>query len=178
LTYPKNCLFFRHNSSYLFSFNFQNQSWSQVNLQGNIFFPKFIRSAELPDGSFLLTGGEYNGLTINNTFHFQNGAFKDRQPMQIARKAHSTIYLNGFVYVFGGFTDNGIISNCEKFDLNKGTWSAISNMIYPKAYSTPLTYGNSHIFLIGGFCAEKYDGVIYIKISIMSLIELNGMMLL
>jgi hypothetical protein len=159
LTYPKNCLFFRNNTGNLFYFNFQTQNWTQINLQGHVFFPKFTRATELPDGSFLLTGGEYNGATVNNTFHFLNGLFKDKASMLVSRKAHSAIYLKGFVYVFGGFTDNGIINDCEKFDMNKGGWTNISKMSYAKSYTTPMVYGSNYIFLIGGFCSIKFDGV-------------------
>jgi hypothetical protein len=168
LTYPKNCLFFRNNTGNLFYFNFQNQSWVQINLDGNVFFPKFMRATELPDDTFFLTGGEYNKQSVFNTFHFINGHFKDKSKMSVARKAHSAIYLKGFVYIFGGFADNGIIADCEKFDMNKNIWINIAKIGYAKAYATPLTYGSNYIFLIGGFSSTKFEEVIAYLFSIMS----------
>jgi kelch-like protein 10 len=79
--------------------------------------------------------------------------------MKLGRKAHSAIYLKGFIYVFGGFVDGGVTKTGERFDISKGTWSGISPMFSSMAYTTPLVYGEQFIFLIGGYSGTKINGV-------------------
>jgi hypothetical protein len=125
-----------------------------------------MRSTELPDGSFFLTGGECRGETVNNAYHFMNGNMTKLNVMYNPRKAHTSVYVEGSVYVFGGFYDKLILNYCEKYDMNTRSWKQLSNMIYSKAYSTPLVYGTNYIFLIGGFGDKKCGIVITFKIVI------------
>jgi len=78
--------------------------------------------------------------------------------MLISRKAHCTIYLKGWVFCIGGFTDNGITNLCEKYDMNNNYWQQISNLIYARGYGSACVYDYSHIFIIGGFGAYEIDG--------------------
>ena len=70
--------------------------------------------------------------------------------MNMTRKLHSSIYMDGFVYVFGGFDGNDIKNYCEKYDLKNDLWVNISPMAMNRAYTNLLRYGNEFIFIIGG----------------------------
>ena len=160
LNYFKHTVFFRNNSTNAFYFNYNTNSWETIINNSNRFFPVFHRTTELPDSSFLVTGGELGGATIANVSHFINGQFVEKPNMIIARKAHGTAYLKGYVYVFGGYTDNGqILNSCERYDMNNGTWSQLAYMNYARGYATTCISGENHIFVIGGYGAFEVDGV-------------------
>lgn len=62
--------------------------------------------------------------------------------MLIPRKAHGTAYLKGYIYVFRGFSDGGkILDSCEKFDIQNGNWSHLSNLNYARGYATSCIFG-------------------------------------
>jgi hypothetical protein len=168
LNYFKYPIFFQHNSKNIWSYDIVNAAWKQVNNPSQEFFGKYHRAAELPDGSYFLTGGEVNGQTVNTVRHFINGFFTQKQNMIFQRKAHCVVYTGGFVFIFGGFGTSGVMKTCEKFDLMKGTWTTIANMNYPRGYGTGVVYGENFIFLIGGFIGDKLDGVKYLLISFLN----------
>lgn len=155
----KNPLFFQNNSSNVYCYDFINNQWIKLNNNQNVFFPKFIRATELPDGSYFLSGGELNGNTMNEACHFLAGNFIQKENMNLARKAHSAIYVKGHIYVFGGFNNSGVTNSVERYDMNNGGWKVLSNLIYSKAYASPLAYGDNYIFLIGGFGNQNVNGV-------------------
>lgn len=105
-----------------------------------------------------MSGGEVNGSTVTNSFHYTNFNFTPKENMYYARKAHGHIYCKGYVYVFGGFDNFGSINNCERYDMNKGGWTSIANMLVPKAYATCCRFSEEYIFLIGGFSTQDMDG--------------------
>ena len=72
--------------------------------------------------------------------------------MNNPRKIHSSIYLDGYVYVFGGFNpySNKIFNNVEKYDIKNDIWINLPTMNVNRAYTTLLRYGRNYIFLIGG----------------------------
>lgn len=164
LRYFKNPIFFQHQSTDIFYFDFNRNQWAQlVNPQG-CFFYRNHRAAELPDGSFLITGGEL-GVTVRTTIHYLNGQFYEKNDMLRPRKAHSSIYVKGFVYNFGGFDDSGTIYYCEKYDTSQESWSDIAEMDYNLAYSGVMNYSNDYIFLFGGYSTIEINGVIYFNIE-------------
>jgi hypothetical protein len=162
LTYYKFPLFFQHNSKSIWLFDFKNKNWrSEVNSSSE-FFHIYHRATELPDGSFLITGGEYNSQSINSTVFYSSskGNFFIKSNMNVKRKAHGSVYASGFVFVFGGFGNSGILKDCEKYDIENDKWIKISSMAIPIAYTNAIVFGNNLIFLVGGFTGEKIDGVI------------------
>ena len=70
--------------------------------------------------------------------------------MNIPRKLHTSIYLNGYVYVFGGFSGDNIFNSVERYDVQNDSWNVIGNMNVNRAYTSLLRYGNDYIFIIGG----------------------------
>ena len=160
LSYFKNTIFFKHNSSEAYYYDNSQHTWSTISNLSNNFFPQYHRITELPDGSYLITGGEVDGVTISNVQHFIEGNFIEKFEMYVPRKAHGQAYLKGHVYVFGGYTDNGkILYNCEKYDMNNGNWMEIAKLNHPRGYATTCVFGESHIFIVGGVGANQVDGV-------------------
>lgn len=159
LRYFKNPIFFQHQGTDIYFFDFYRNQWAQlVNPQG-CFFCKNHRATELPDGSFLLSGGEL-GVTVRTTMHYLNGQFYEKEDMLRPRKAHGSIFVKGYVYNFGGFDDSGTIYYCEKYDLKSESWAAISEMDYNLAYTGIMNYGNEYIFLFGGYSTTQINEVI------------------
>lgn len=159
LFYHKNSLFLQSETSNIYFFDFTNNKWCLFNGKTSSIFNKYVRYTELPDNSFLITGGDKDGFAQPSVYHFKDGNFISKANMNIGRKAHTTVYLNGFVYVFGGFGDSGVISACEKYDMNNGGWKMLSNMKYNLSYTTAVKYGTDLIYLFGGFGDIDNQGV-------------------
>jgi len=117
----------------------------------NFNFPLYSSKCELPDGSIFISGGDYEGANLNTCYIFsqQNGLIQKRQ-MNIARKLHSSIFISGFVYIFGGFNGDDIFNSVERYDIYNDSWNIIGNMNVNRAYTSLLRYGNDYIFIIGG----------------------------
>jgi N-acetylneuraminic acid mutarotase len=130
-----------------------------IRKQSNSKLPLFCRYVEIKDGSYIVTGGEENTNSLKTTTNYNKGRFYYKSDMISARKAHSIINQSDYIYVFGGFDDNGIIKDCEKYDIQNDKWTSIAKMIYSKAYATPLIYNNNIIYIIGGFSRIKIDKV-------------------
>jgi hypothetical protein len=162
LTYPKNALFFKNHSFDIFYFNFQAKVWEKVETHNhNFYFGSGVRAIELPDLSYFITGGsDENGTPVNTVGHFQNSSIINKPNMKRSRKCHLSVYLTGYVYVFGGISEYDTpTDDCERFSLiqNNKKWQKIARMNYPRAYATPLVYGANFIFIIGGYCNSMMD---------------------
>ena len=158
-----NLIFFQNNSNLIYKFDFDLNKWKELNLSHDILFGIGIRAIELNDFSYFITGGEIEKNIVDIAFHFISDKIISKPHMIHSRKNHSSIYLEGYVYVFGGIgSDNIPICESERFNIKKGYWSSICEMNYNRAYATPLVYGTNYIFLIGGLSNLAIDYVIYI----------------
>jgi hypothetical protein len=157
-------IYFRQNSTQIFQYAIRENRWKTLpNLKG-FYFPKHFSTAQLPDNSYFITGGELNDITLNTTHYYDSGNIVDLAHMISARKGHNSIYHDGFVYVFGGFYDEkSIIKDCERYNFKTKQWTPIARMNFAKAYCTPFIYGNKFIYLIGGFSSTtQFEGVSFI----------------
>ncbi len=164
LTYSKNALFFKNNSYDIFYFNFPAKVWVKLDIyNGDFYFGSGVRAIELPDLSYFITGGsDKNGIPVDKVGHFIHGKICNKPDMKRNRKCHSSVYLRGYVYVFGGFSEYDTPTDeCERFCMLPDTkkWQSIARMNYPRAYATPLVYGANFIFIIGGYCNIMMDSV-------------------
>lgn len=152
VNFHKNPLFFKSQTPEVYVANFSNFTWNQVN-EIKFDFPLYSSKAELPDGSYLITGGDNDGEALNTCYFYNsNGQIIQKNNMNNPRKIHSSIYLDGYVYVFGGFNpySNKIFNNVEKYDIKNDIWINLPTMNVNRAYTTLLRYGRNYIFLIGG----------------------------
>lgn len=158
LSYSKNALFFKNNSYEIFYFNFQAKCWIKLDYhKDEYYFGSGVRSVELPDLSYFITGGsDINSQPVDKCGHFYHNNIKVIDKMRRPRKSHSIIYLRGYVYVFGGISEYDTPTDeCERYCLvlgNYNKWKPIARMNYPRAYATPVAYGKNFVFIIGGYC--------------------------
>ena len=68
-------------------------------------------------------------------------------PSQVARSHHASIFMNGNVYLFGGHS-GAVLSSCEKFNLEAGTWEYINPLPIP-AHVTLASKVNDLILISG-----------------------------
>ena len=85
--------------------------------------------------------------------------------MKIARSSHSLCYLNNYIYIIGGKNENGILSSCERFDINNKTSEFISELNEKSYACYSVGFNYKSIFKFGGFyengslnnSIERYD---------------------
>ncbi len=160
LNYSKTPLFFKSRTPEIYLGNLDSKTFNHsFNLNFNL--PLYSSKCEIPDCSIFVTGGDNNDDTINTCFIYNpNSGLLFKRNMNMARKLHNSIFLDGFVYVFGGYDGNNISNFCEKYDVKNNTWTGVSNLNVPRAYTSLLRYGKDYIFVIGGACGMG-DEVIY-----------------
>lgn len=90
----------------------------------------------------LLTGG-MNAKTKETSEKVQSMVVqpemrvRERATLCHKRYGHASVYLNGYVYVMGGFSQNGAneeivsVSECEKFHPLENIWSECSSLVSP-----------------------------------------------
>jgi hypothetical protein len=149
--YSKTPVFLKSCTPFVFMGNFQTKKFEMTN-QNNFSFPLYSSKCELPDGTIFISGGDNQGENLSTCciYNLNKNTLTQRRPMNYARKLHTSIYLNGFVYVFGGYNGNDIFNSVERYDLQNDTWSLSGNMNINRAYTSLLRYGNDYIFIIGG----------------------------
>jgi hypothetical protein len=149
--YSKTPIFFKSCTPFVFMGNFQTKKFEMIN-QNKFNFPLYSSKCELPDGTIFISGGDNEGATLQTCciYNQNQNILIQKRPMNNARKLHSSIYLSGFVYVFGGYNGDDIFNSVERYDLKNDSWILIGNMNINRAYSSLLRYGNDYIFIIGG----------------------------
>ena len=87
------------------------------------------------------------------------------------RYAHCSVFLNGYVYVIGGFNNKdaedvnpSTINSWEWFSPYENTWSEVWPISQNRAFAASTVISNQYIYLFGGFqgfdilnTIEKYD---------------------
>jgi hypothetical protein len=154
-------IYFRSDSTQILQYEIKANKWQALPNHNNFYFSKHFSTAQLPDNSYIITGGELNDVSLNTTHYYFEGNIIELAPMITARKGHNSIYFEGFVYVFGGFyEEKTIIKKCEKYDFRSKSWLPMSEMNFAKAYCNPILYKDRYIYLIGGFSdAQQFEGV-------------------
>mmetsp|Transcript_41303 Transcript_41303/g.47616 ORF Transcript_41303/g.47616 Transcript_41303/m.47616 type:complete len:99 (+) Transcript_41303:776-1072(+) len=89
-----------------------------------------MKPVELPDGSYLLTGGRdaETGSLTETVVHYFEGSYYRRADIPTPRTEHSTVYMKGYVYCFGGDNDEGVLKNVEVYDMNNDSWLPFAEM--------------------------------------------------
>ena len=104
-----------------------------------------------------LTGGLNSATTgIANVRAYDAGAnvWTTITPMRTARYSHEAAFIDGKLYVAGGFGIAGGLSNCEMYNPATQAWADIAPLNRPRAYAASTVYkdgaGNSYWLLVGG----------------------------
>ncbi|CAG9323668.1 unnamed protein product [Blepharisma stoltei] len=89
-----------------------------------------------------------------------------------------SVYLNGYVYLFGGNNNNGILPLCEKFSILRNNWSKLAMLVTPMINCVCIefcgkilysgnsnrvylydVYLNSHIVVINAHSLTSYSAI-------------------
>ena len=103
------------------------------------------------NGLIYLTGGSLTGRSRSDAISFDptSGHSVELQPMQIARRSHSSLCLGNTCYVFGGIMDEELTSLCEKYNGDQDSWVSIARMNERRAYLGCCEYRN-RVYIAGG----------------------------
>jgi hypothetical protein len=69
--------------------------------------------------------------------------------MMLKRYGHCSVYMNGIIYVIGGFSHRDLpnempvtLASCEQFNVLENNWSYISTMNEPRAFAAIVPLDN------------------------------------
>ena len=102
-------------------------------------------------GSVLITGGSQTGKSRNDVVLFQpvQSSLHNVDPMQVARRSHTSVCVGLQCYVFGGILEEESLSLCEVYSLRERRWSALQHMTERRSYLGCCQYGQN-IYICGG----------------------------
>lgn len=124
--------------------------------------PPFHRSMAVPNGDIYLIGGsdvQDPALKLNTNFLFDWGsrALVQRAPMNVPRSSFAICYMNRYIYVAGGLTDNSTFTRrCERYEIATNKWSNIADLNYDVIAPCMTAFNDRYIFKFGGYNQDMY----------------------
>ena len=131
-----------------------------------------------PDRKIYLTGGCFTTNSYPSSLCFELNLKSITKPvkkknMLLKRYGHSSVFLNGFIYIMGGFSHKDIpnevpvtLASCEKFSVLDNIWSYVSTMNESRSFGAAVVLDNQFIYMFGGLhdfnvlqTIEKYDTI-------------------
>ena len=85
-----------------------------------------LRGTQLPDGNLVVCGGSSASVKSDDYFHYKDGSNQWIQigTMERARSAHSSVYMDGFLFTIGGLDSSGDptkpLAHHEEFSIHGG----------------------------------------------------------
>jgi N-acetylneuraminic acid mutarotase len=157
LFYHNQMVWFQFKSNGICFYDFNTKKWIPGINANNHQFLGYFRTAQLPDGSMLITGGSDGTDIIFNTvlLYHVDGRITAKQNMKLPRRAHCCIYNNGGVYVFGGVNNKGFLQDCERYNLQTGTWSDLDRMTKKRTLTSCCNFNSDSIFVFGGYSDDE-----------------------
>ncbi len=113
-------------------------------------------------GRILLTGGEINKNIINETTEIEtrSGHVHSKAPMAVCRRNHGALVVKGYVYAIGGYNkSDNIISNCERYSLDSGTWEPVPSLKKERNFVSCCAFSGRYLYVFGGSATEAVTGV-------------------
>lgn len=160
LNYNKYMVFFQYDSVNVFAFDFDRKKFIKCPNYYNFKMLSFFRVAQTPNFSFILTGGSHsNEIFSNNTYHYNDGYFYKQNEMKTKRRAHCSVYHEGFVYVFGGLCSDGQTKLCERFKISENRWENIASLPEERSLASCCVFGKEFIYILGGFNEFKNQDI-------------------
>ncbi|OMJ69902.1 hypothetical protein SteCoe_32248 [Stentor coeruleus] len=82
---------------------------------------------QIPDNKVFISGGYSPHLDSSYLIDLKN---KSVEPLAKCRERSlsTATFINGCIYMFGGFNSKGLIQNSDKFIIESKTWTSIANM--------------------------------------------------
>ena len=151
--------------------NYNESRFEPIPLEIDFRIPNFHKSIITPQGDIFLTGGsisDNSGRKSNGNFIFDWSALTLRGlPNMInGRSSHAMCYLNGIIYVVGGFLNGQTFTTkCEKYNIQGKNWKQIANLNYNSVACSVTSYNQKYLFKFGGLIdgllinnyIERYD---------------------
>jgi hypothetical protein len=131
-------------------FDAKSESFTR-SITSNLKFFHNSCSCLAPNGLIYVTGGSLTGRSRSDVMSFDpvSGHSVELQPMQIARRSHSSLCLGSELYVFGGIMDEEITSLCEKYNCEKDSWNSTAKLNERRAYHGCCEH-HSKVYVAGG----------------------------
>ncbi|XP_032451672.1 kelch-like protein 12 isoform X2 [Nasonia vitripennis] len=87
---------------------------------------------------------------VVKVYDFKTKIWEKLCKMNIARKFCGAVFVEGFLYAFGGYDiDNKIINSVERYSLESKQWEVMSPMIEERCAPAVIVF-DDHIYVIGG----------------------------
>ena len=144
------------------------KNFSAIELDINFEIPDYHRSISTPNGDIYLIGGEMTSLedkpTINLVYlyDFIKKTLNSKSSMINERNSFGIVYLNEYIYVFGGFDKNdNAMKKCERYSIKIDEWFCISDIKEGVIDCCVTTFNKDYIYLFGGL---KENNQIYNEI--------------
>ena len=152
LTLNETFIWFQPLGSGIYKFNSQRKKWIKINEnKENFLFNEMFRQTKLNNNNYLITGGIINYQSSKNIFFFSEKqcSIEKKKDMINGRRAHSTIYLNNKVYIFGGVDSSGNPMNeCEYYNILSNECASVKNMNEKKCRISLVEINNKFISLL------------------------------
>lgn len=184
--------FFPYEQKTLFLLDFDNikkdneTSFRPIDLEIDFRVPNFHKSIITPLGDIFLTGGsisDNSGRKSNGNFIYDwtGNTLRGLPNMISGRSSHGMCYLNGNIYVVGGFLNGQTFTTkCERYNIQGRNWKQIANLNYNAVACSVTSFNQKFLFKFGGLIdgllinnyIERYDVlhdnwiIIDIKLSI------------
>ena len=114
-------------------------------------------ATDAAQGIFYVTGGLNSSTTqVANVRAFDVAAntWSSLLPMNTARYSHKSAFIDGRLYVAGGFGIAGGLANCEVYDFATQKWTNIAPLNRARAFAASAVFkdasGNTYWLLVGG----------------------------
>jgi septum formation topological specificity factor MinE len=136
---PKNSAtlkYVKKNSRKLALFEIESNKTQWLTFPPGITFSEYSAWVDLPSGEIFICGGGHP-TSISDSFILNpyTQTFKRVADMNFPRNSHGILYVDGFVYVFGGMKNmmflGEYLSSCERFSLETGKWQIIEPLGQP-----------------------------------------------
>ena len=164
LNYNKYMVFFQYDSVNVYAFDFKNRSFVKCPNYYNFKMLSFFRVVQTPEYGFILTGGSHsNNSFTSNVYYYLDGYFKKLTDMKIERRAHCSIFHEGFVYVFGGLTANGQTKLCERYNIAGNKWESIASLTQERTLASCCLFGKDLIYIIAGYNEPRNQDILEIE---------------
>ena len=120
----------------IFSFNTENKQFKLEKIPDLMKVGNYCSALYMSPKLIYLSGGHipYSGEIMNEFYSYNplDETFEIFSPMEKARYAHSSIFVNAKLYVMGGRTlgseDDGILDHVERFNFLTKKWETIMKM--------------------------------------------------
>mgnify|MGYP000863847884 FL=1 len=145
----------------IYIFDFETERFSVYQAPQSLKLFCFSSATALPNGQFVITGGVNKGFnTITTTCVRYNPISNTAQllpDLRYARYSHTSVYLEGCVYVIGGRQygekKQGVLRACERYSLSSNLWEPIEDMSTERCATSAVVW-ESRIYVFGG-----HDGI-------------------